>query len=118
MATLGGVTVPEPAAGTSGHAIIGRDLAIVLEMADGSLKQHFRGTRRQYRVKWAGITAAQRNTLYTRYKVRSNQAWVTADGIAATVQVVPGSWTEASNTVTGGYVWDVGMTLEDDLAAT
>jgi hypothetical protein len=117
MATLG-VTVPEPAADPSGNAITGRDSAAMLEMADGSLRQHFRGTRRQYKVQWKGVTSAERDTLWTRYKVRTAQAWSTAESVSATVLVVPGTWTEASIRTSSGYVWNVGMTLEESAAST
>jgi hypothetical protein len=119
MATLGGVTVPEPKADPSGNAQGGRDAAAVMEMADGSLRQHYRGSRRTFKITWAGISTANKDILYTRYKVRTVQAWQAADMSASVnVLVTPNSWSAGSRTVAAGYVWDVSFSVEEQAAST
>jgi hypothetical protein len=119
MATLGGVTVPEPKADPTGNAIGARDAATVMEMADGSIRQHYRGSRQTFKIVWAGISTADKNTLYLRYKDRAVQAWQAADMAGSVnVLVTPGSWAAGSRTMASGYVWDVSFSVEEQAAST
>ncbi len=93
--TLGGVTLADPAFGNEGYEREAIDNGALHDLADGSLAYDYVNTRYRFTVRWKGITAAQRNTIITRYEVKTAQAFVGPNADSFTVFVVPNSYRES-----------------------
>ena len=116
--TIGGTSVPNPYV-DAGVAVKGQDVGRQFAVADGSLRTHYVGSRRQFPLSWRGITAAERNTLWTKYKTRTVQVLKLPD--AATTYntvVIAGTWDESLVTIaSGAWRYDVKLTLEEQEAS-
>ncbi|HFD38533.1 MAG TPA: hypothetical protein ENJ31_01600 [Anaerolineae bacterium] len=113
--TLGGVTLPDPFYNGEGHAIRGEDSARRFVMADGSLRQHYVGTRRKFTLRWRGLTDSQRTIIWNRYLDRSVQVYSPPEsGTTYNVLVAPGSWQESSYILRDGSTrYDVSLALDE-----
>jgi len=98
--TLGGVTLAEPAYENEGYVRVAEDVGAIHGLADGDVVYDYVGTRYRFRLNWKTITEAERNTILTRYLVKTAQAFSPPDAAGTyTVLVVPGSFRD-------GYIED------------
>ena len=112
--TIGGTTVPNPYV-EAGVAVKGQDAGRQFAMANGSLRTHYVGTRRQFPLRWRGVTASERDTLWSKYRTRTVQVLKLPDSATTyDVVVVAASWEERLVTIGGGaWRYDVAFTLEE-----
>lgn len=111
--TLGGITLPDPLWDYPGYERAARDIGAFQEMADGSLVFDYVGYRQTYILRWVGLTATERTTIWDRYVIKTGQAFSPPDsGGSITVLVVPNSWREAYIESDGSPRYRVEMALE------
>ena len=113
MATLGGTTVPDPEAAPRGMEESAIDASGLRATPAGVPFAYSVGTRTQFRLSWKGITAAQAATLRTLYQTRSTLVWAPTEGGTYTCLAVPGSWRRRDRPVSGGFVYEVEMALQE-----
>jgi len=93
--TLGGSTLADPAYERSGYTREVEDVGAFLTMADGSVVFDYVDTLYVFHLKWNAITGAQRDTILTKYLVKTAQAFSPPDSASSyNVIVVPNSWKE------------------------
>ena len=94
--TLGGVTLADPAYDHDGCIKTVVDLGAMHDLLSGSLGYDYVGDRYHWALRWANITAAQRTTILTRYRVKTTQAFSPPDEAGTyTVLVIPNTWRES-----------------------
>ena len=113
--TLGGTTLPRPAAGPEGCSVEEMDIGAYLEMADGSLVYDYVGTRYRWTLSWPGITAAELTTIATKAHVKTAQAFSPPyNSSTYTVFVVPSSLTYPTfETGAGITYYNVNLQVEE-----
>jgi len=91
--TLGGTTLASPAYAQEGYTQAGIDVGVMHDLADGSSVYDSVTSKLRFRLVWNGITEAERNTIYTKYLVKTSQAFSPPDSSGTfTVFVVPNTW--------------------------
>lgn len=115
--TLGGVTLAQVAY-DDGYEREEVDIGAVHNLADGSTKYDYVAARFQHKLKWNGITVAERNTIYTEFEdaktTAAGVAFQSHEGISQTVRAVPDSYKDYSIPDSGGTLrYFVEMELED-----
>lgn len=113
--TLGGTTLPNPYYGPEGFPCQAEEVGLQAVMADGAVRTHTVGVRRRWRLIWRGVNSTERDTLYTKYKVRSTQTLKLPDSSTTySVVVVPGTWKQESETYgTGQFTYHVVFELRE-----
>ena len=113
--TLGGVTLADPLAGTEGHEVRAVGEGATMAMADGSIVYDYTTTRYRFTLRWRGLTSAQRDTIRTRYLVKTSQAYSPPESAGTyTVYCAPNTWREASWVDgDGSFRYDCEMSLEE-----
>ena len=113
--TLGGTTLPNPYYGTEGFPCQAEEVGTQFVMADGAIRTHTVGVRRRWHLSWRGVSSAERDTLYTKYKVRAAQTLKLPDSATTySVTVVPGTWKQESETYLGGqFTYHVSFELRE-----
>lgn len=113
--TLGGTTLPNPTYDPGGMPITGQDVAKQFVMADGAIRTHTVGFRRKIKLQFRGVSSTERDTLLTKYKVRTAQTLKLPDAATTySVVVVPGSWREETETYAGGlFCYHVSFELQE-----
>jgi hypothetical protein len=117
MATLGGTTIADPEAGTRGHEQSAIDVGGLRETFTGAMFAWHVGTRRQFKLSWKGLTAAQVAVLWGLYQTRASMAWKPTEGGTYTVIVVPGSWRRRDQPGQAGLWYEAEMTLMEVAAS-
>ena len=117
--TLDGVTLANPVAGEDGQIITFVDVGNVMTMADGSQRFDYIGTRRRFDLRWVGVTAAQRNTLWNGYwtALLSAKDYSPPESTETyTVLAVRDSWSEGTWKEGGStFRYNVGFALYEEL---
>ena len=93
--TLGGQTLADPIFGNEGYEVKAVEAGAFHDLADGSLAYDYVNSRWGFILRWRHITAAERNTIRTRYLVKIAQALVGPNADSYTVFVVPNSYRES-----------------------
>ena len=91
--TLGGTTLAEPAYENDGYEIEAVDVGAVQNLASGAVGYDYVATRRRFTLRWRNTSESDRNNAWTRYQVKTSQAFSPPDSASSiTVIVVPNSW--------------------------
>ena len=91
--TLGGSTLADPDHARQGYVRNVEDVGAFLTMADGSVVFDYVDSLYVFHLSWNAITEAERNTILTKYLVKTAQAFSPPDSAGSyNVIVIPGSW--------------------------
>jgi len=94
--TLGGVSLANPSFENDGMTRSIVDVGAQHELLNGDIAYDYVGSRTRWALRWNNVTAAQRNTIITRYLIKTTQAFKPPDlAVAVTVLVVPNSYRES-----------------------
>lgn len=113
--TLGGTTLPNPAAGVEGCSREAVGEGGLLELADGSVLYDYTVTRYRWQLHWVGMTGAELTTIATKALVKTSQAFSPPDEAGSyTVYVVPNSFKHTSfETGSGTSYYNVDLAVEE-----
>jgi hypothetical protein len=113
---LGGTQLVNPAFGQDGCVRTVIDVGAMHELLSGNLAYDYVGDRYHWALRWQNITATERNTILTRYRVKTAQSFSPPDEDVTTytVLVMPGTYRE-SYTEGGGVIY---YTCEMELQQT
>jgi hypothetical protein len=116
--TLGGVTLPDPVAGPEGCRRTAIDVGGKDTMADGSIRIDDIGTRLRFDLAWRGLSSGQRDTLWTRYGVRTVQTFSPPeDATSYNVLIIGNTWKEGSQRTASGFIYEVEFAVEEQAAS-
>ena len=91
--TLGGTTLPNPAAGPEGCTVETVGEGAILEMANGSIVYDYTNSRFRWTIAWPGESAADFATIQTKALVKTTQVFSPPDSASTyNVYVVPNSF--------------------------
>lgn len=115
MATiLDGVTLADPIAGHEGFEERFVDVQAFHELANGSLATDYVNSRREFTLRWTGLSAVDKNTIRTRYLDKDEQEFEPPNltGTTYTCLIVPNSWRVSYiDDSSGNQRWNVEIQL-------